>query len=175
MSTFFRALERAEQDRRWRHPTEQPESPTNRRPLFAAASPTGLVQLQLLFDYSKFQICLYTTIAIIFAAAIAFEPTGFKIHRGLLSLAVVFIGMAGTAAGIVASRCVYFTSWRELWTAKIGPFRWNCLRGEHWTYVQHVCFGIALAAALLSVLLGDGKWLQSVPCWGHWPAICPPH
>lgn len=181
MSTFFKALERAEQDRAWRRRSAHSEPPADRDPVILASSRAGLEQLKLLFDYSKFQIGLYTAVAIIFMAAIAFEPTVFKLHRGLLGLAVLFICFAGTAAGIIASRCAYFTSWRELWAAKIGPFRWNCLEGEYWTYVQHTCFGIALGAAVLSVFFGNGKWLQSVShlrvvlgqivsCWGHWPS-----
>ncbi len=164
MSIFFRALERAEQDRARRRPTTPSELASERSPVFSAENRKGLEQLKLLFDYSKFDIGLYTTVAIIFAAAIAFQPAVFKFHRGFLSLAVVFICLAGMAAGIIASRCAHFTSWSELWRAKIGPFRWSCLKGESWAYVQHTCFGIALAAAVLSVLIGNGKWLPIVGC-----------
>ncbi len=154
MSMFFKALEQAEQDRAWRRLNALAEPPSDGSPILPAASRRGLDQLKLLFDYSKFQIGLYTTVAIIFAAAIAFQPVMFKLHRGFLGVAVILICLAGMAAGIIASRCAHFTSWSALWTAKIGPFRWNCLQAEYWTYVQHACFGLALAAAVLSVLLG---------------------
>lgn len=154
MSTFFAALQRAEQERVQRCPVEPSALASERSPLFAAESRKGLGQLKLLLDYTKFDISLYTTVAIIFSAAIAFEPGVFRLHRGLLSLAVVFTCLAGMAAGIIASRCARFTSRGDLWKAKIGPFGWRWAKGEYWEYVQHACFGIALVAAVLSVLGG---------------------
>ena len=142
------------------------EPASERSPVFSAENRKGLEQLKLLFDYTKFDIGLYTTVATIFATAIAFEPAVFKFHRGFLALAVGFICLAGMAAGVIASRCAHFTSRRELWATKIGPFRWSCLKGEYWTYVQHTCFGIALVAAVLSVLIGYG---QGLPIAGRPP------
>jgi hypothetical protein len=154
MSIFFAALRRAEQERVQRRPVELSEVASEQSPLFAAESRKGLEQLKLLLDYTKFDISLYTTVAIIFSAAIAFEPGVFRLHRGLMGLAVVFTSLAGMAAGIIASRCARFTSRGDLWKAKIGPFGWRCVKGEYWEYVQHACFGIALVAAVLSVLGG---------------------
>jgi cytochrome b len=156
---FFRALERAEQEHaRLRQIPTDPVG--DRGSVWPAAPPRGLEQLKLVFDYSKFQIRLYTMVAVVFAAAFAFQPRVFKLHRGFLGFAVVLICLAGLAAGIIASRCAYFSSRSELWAAKIGPFRWNCLRSEYWIYIQHACFGLALIAALFSVFSGDGKWLS---------------
>jgi len=148
------------------------------------ASRTGFEQLRLLFDYTKFQIRLYTTLAVVFTAAFAFEPAVFKLHRGLLGLAVVLVCLAGMAAGIIASRCTQFTSPRELWATRIGPLRSRCLRGEYWSYLQHTFFGLALGAAVLGVFLGAAAWPQGISlrtafghamtCWGHWPPSCPP-
>ncbi len=131
-----------------------PQPASERSPVFSAESRKGLEQLKLLLSYTKFDIGLYASVAILFAGAIAFKPAVFSIHKGLLSLAVVFICLAGMAAGIIASRCAHFQSWNELWEAKIGPLGWRCLKAEYWTYVQHACFGIALVAAVLSVLGG---------------------
>jgi hypothetical protein len=114
----------------------------------------GLEQLKLLFDYTKFHIGLYTTIATIFAAAIASEKSVFKFHGGLLSLSIIFIGFAGLAGGIIASSCSQFTNRHDLWTTEIGPFRLGCLKGECWTYIEHTCFWIAIIAAVLSVFIG---------------------
>jgi hypothetical protein len=155
MSTFFRALKQAEQERVRRPPTVSVGRQSDPRPVFSAENRQGLAQLQLLFDYSRFQIGLYTAVAIILGAVVVFDPAVFKLHRGLLALAVVLISLAGMVAGIIASRCAHFTSRRELWTAKIGPFRSNCLTGEYWTYVGDACFGLALVAALLSAFLGS--------------------
>jgi hypothetical protein len=155
MSTFFRALEQAEQERVRRFPTMPAGGDSDRS--FVSAESRGLAQLRLLFAYSKFQIGLYAAAATVFAAAVAFAPAAFKLHRGLLILAVILMSLAGMAAWIIASRCAHFTSRRELWTAKFGPFRSNCLTGEQWTYVGDACFGLALLSALLSALLGPGR------------------
>ena len=157
MSTFFRALQQAEQERS-RRPMPPPlplELIGDRTPssVVQMANRRGLDQLKLLFDYSKFQIGLYATFAIVLTGAMAFQPVVFRFHRGFMTLAVVFICLASMAAGIIASRCAHFASWNELWATKIGPFRWKCLQGEYWTYVQHACFGLALAAAVISLLL----------------------
>jgi hypothetical protein len=185
VSTFFRALQRAEQElARRRHPTRS-ALPIDRGPAFSTASRAGLEQLRLLFDYLKFQISLYTILAVIFTAAIAFEPAVFKLDRGLLGLAVVFVCLAGMAAGIIASRCAHFTSSGELWATRIGPFRSSCLRGEYWSYLQHIFFGLALGAAVLAVFLGAATWppagislptvlSHAATCWRHWPPSCPP-
>src|SRR5207245_10321168 len=134
------------------------EPANERSSAFPAESRRGLDQLDLLFDYAKFDIGLYITVGTIFAAALTFEPAVFKFHRGFLSLAVGFIGLAGMAAGIIASRCAHVTSPSELWAAKFGPFRWSRLEGKTWTSVQHFSFAIALLPAALSVLTGPGDW-----------------
>lgn len=157
MSTFFRALHQAEQERS-RRPIPPPlplELIGDRTPssVVQMANRRGLDQLKLLFDYSKFQIGLYATFAIVLTGAMAFQPVVFRFHRGFMIVAVMFVCLAGMAAGIIASRCAHFASWNELWAAKIGPFRWKCLRGEYWTYLQHTCFGLALAAAVISLVL----------------------
>jgi hypothetical protein len=184
VSTFFRALERAEQELAWRRRSAQSTAPgADRIPSRTSTSRAGLEQLRLLFDYTKFQIGLYTTLAVIFTAAIAFEPAVFKLHRGLLGLAVVFVCLAGLAAGIIGSRCAHFTSPMDLWAARIGPFRMGFLPGEYWSYLQHACFGVALGAAVASVFVGALAWPQSpsprallgyvAGCWSHWPPSCP--
>jgi hypothetical protein len=157
MSTFFRALQEAERDRLRRLPTMPSGRDSDQSgAAVAAESRQGLAQLKLLFEYSKFQIALYTAVAIILAAVVVFDPAVFKLHRGLLALAVILVSLAGFAAGIIASRCAHFASRAELWAAKIGPFRSTWLTGERWTYVGDACFGLALLAALLSALLGPG-------------------
>jgi hypothetical protein len=156
MSTFFNALQQAEQERSRRMRPPLPlDLIGDRGPsqVVQMAHRRGLDQLKLLFDYSKFQIGLYSTFAIVLTGAMAFQPVVFRFHRGFMTLAVAFICLAGLAAGVIASRCAHFGSWNELWATKIGPFRWKCLEGEYWTYLQHVCFGLALAAAVLSLLL----------------------
>jgi len=165
MSTFFTALARAEQERAQRDPAVAPSEWTSERSTASSAEGhNGFQQLKLLYDYSTFDIGLYTAVVAIFSAALAFAPAGFRFHRGLVSLAVVLTCVAGFAAGIIASRCAYFTSWSGLWRTKIGPFRWWCLRGQYWVYIQHGCFCAALIAAVLSVLSVYVKWPLILGC-----------
>jgi hypothetical protein len=100
--SFFSALERAEQELARRRQTAPSEVASEVNPVFSRDSRRGLEQLKLLFAYSKFDIGLYTAVAITFTGAIAFEPAVFRFHRGLLGLAVFFTCLAGMAAGIVA-------------------------------------------------------------------------
>jgi hypothetical protein len=164
MSTFFGALERAEQERVQRHRVALSQTASDWGLGSSAESRRGLEQLERLFDYVRFDLGLYAVVAIIFATAISFEPSAFKFHRGFLGLAVGFVCVAGMSAGIIASRCAHFTSRNELLASRIGPFQRRWLKGEHWVYVQHVCFGIALVAAVLSVLMGYGRWLAIASC-----------
>ena len=163
MSTFFEALERATEER-VRKAMELSQREGEWRLGFTNEHREGLEQLDRLLGYAKFDLGLYVTVAIILLIAISFEPTVFKFHRGFLSLAVGLVGLAGLAAGTIASRCADFTSRRELWAARIGPFGWCCLTGEYWAYLQHTCFALALLAAVLSVLMGSGRWLAIASC-----------
>jgi len=146
--------------------TEATVCPRCGRPMRQAVSgvDTGLEQLQLLFNYTKSHIGLYTTIAIIFAALLASEKSVFHFHRGLLLMSVIFICVAGFAGGIIASSCAHFTSRNDLWATRIGPSRCKCLEGEYWTYVEHTAFWAGIVTALLSVLIGCSKWLPLASC-----------
>jgi hypothetical protein len=77
MSTFFNALQQAEQERLRRvTPPPLPLELIGDRgpsPVVQMASRRGFDQLKLLLDYSKFQIGLYTTFAIVLSGAMAFR------------------------------------------------------------------------------------------------------
>lgn len=154
---FFKALERAERDLAWRRMTAPSESRVDRPAASPGPTRLGLERLKLLFDYSKFQIGLYTTLAVVFAGAIALPPELFNLHRGLLALAVAFVGLAGLAAGTIAGHCAHFASSEDLLAARIGPFRWACMTGEYWSYLQHASFVTAVGIAALSLFVGDGS------------------
>ena len=163
MSTFFEGLEQASQERARSEVMARSETANEWVLALAAEREKGLEELERLLGYVQFDLGLCAAVAVIFAIALSFEPTGFKFHRGFLSLAVGFSCLAGVAAGVVASRCADFRSRGELCAAKIGPFRSRWLKGTHWLYMQRICFGMALAAAVLSILMGSGKWLL-IPC-----------
>jgi len=76
--------------------------------------------------------------------------TAVQIHviPALLWGAIVLIGIAGLAGGIIASTLPHEDSLKHFWETPTGPFGCPLLRGEYWTYVEHTAFwiGIVLAA-----------------------------
>ena len=154
---FFKALERAERDLAWRRRATPSEGRPDRTPSSSAPTRLGLERLKLRYDYSKFQIGLYTTLAVVFAVAIALPPEVFRLQRGVLGLAAAFVGLAGLAAGIIAGHCAHFASSEDLLAARIGPFRWACMTGEYWSYLQHASFVAAVGLAALSLFMGEGS------------------
>jgi hypothetical protein len=139
-----------------------------------------LERLKLLFDYTKFHIGLYTSVATIFGALIAASvasdkgtqggSTGtapFFIHfaHGWLIASVIFICIAGIAGGTIASSIPGYRGYTEFWNAEIGPFRGKPIRlfgislkplrfkAENWTYIEHGAFWVAVVLALISIVL----------------------
>jgi hypothetical protein len=110
-------------------------------------------QLKLLFDYTKFHIGLYTTIATIFGglfaasdkAPISFSPT-------LLFCSVIFICLAGVGGGVIASSIPAYRSYRTFWDSRIGPFWFRGMKAEYWTYLEHGAFWAAVVLAILSII-----------------------
>jgi hypothetical protein len=113
-----------------------------------------LEQLKLLFDYTKFHIGLYTTVATIFGGLVAAsDKVPFKFHPTLLLSAVGFICIAGIAGGTIASSIPGYSSYKEFWNAPIAPFKFKGMKAEYWTYVEHGAFWIAVVLALASILV----------------------
>src|SRR5947209_14009409 len=85
-----------------------------------------LEQLRLLFDYTKFHIGLYTTVATIFGGLIAASDKGpFKFHPKLLFASVACICIAGIAGGTIASSIPGYSSYKTFWESRIAPFRFK--------------------------------------------------
>jgi hypothetical protein len=117
--------------------------------------------LQLLFDYTKMHIELYTAIATVFAASIASRDLKLDVNHVLMGVAISFICAAGLAGGVVAStiphlRSLYGTG--GFWESGTGPFfRGQMMRGEYWTYAEHTAFWIAVVSAGAAVWLGKSS------------------
>jgi sulfite exporter TauE/SafE len=122
----------------------------------AEQTTTDFEQLKLLFDYTKFHIGLYTTIATIFGALVAAGSSDralFKFNMRFLFLAVIFMALAGIAGGVVASSIPQYRGYRAFWAAWIGPMRWRALKAEYWTYIEHTMFWISVFLAIASIAL----------------------
>lgn len=111
----------------------------------------GWEQLKLLFDYTKFHIGLYATLA---SALIALVNTDFgkrlSLNGAFVWAAVLFIASAGLAGGVVASSLPWFESIQAFRTTAIGPFRTELMRGELWTYVEHTSFWLGIVSILIA-------------------------
>ena len=92
--------------------------------------PVDFEQVKLLFEYTKFHLGVYTTLA---AALIALVNTEFgkniNLPREFVWAAVVFIALAGVAGGIVASTLPHMTTLGDFWGSRIGPFR---VKNTYW-------------------------------------------
>jgi hypothetical protein len=117
-----------------------------------------LEKLKRLFDYTKFHVGVYLTVAGIFAgliAATAKEPRlPFKFDRGWLVAAIGLIALAGLSGGILASSMCHEKSHAEFWHKRIGPWRLNLWSAEAWTYVEHTAFWAGMGCAFLSLWKG---------------------
>ncbi|KYK44016.1 MULTISPECIES: hypothetical protein [Bradyrhizobium] len=110
-------------------------------------------QLKLLFDYTKFHIGLYTTIATIFGALFAAsDKAPIRFSPVLLLCSAVLVCIAGGAGGIIASSIPGFSSYKKFWDSSIGPAWCRKMKAEYWTYVEHAAFWAAVILALASIV-----------------------
>lgn len=110
-------------------------------------------KLKLLFDYTKWHIGVYLTSAGLFAgfiAASAKDPTQFlfPFDRTWLVGAVALITVAGFAGGVLTSSMCHARRLDDFWKQKLGPFWFQWLPAEWWTYIEHTAFWLAIGCAL---------------------------
>lgn len=121
-------------------------------------------QLKLLFDYTKFHIGLYTTVATIFGGLYsASDKLPFKFNSGLLIGSVICILLAGIAGGTIASSIPGHSGYTQFWGAVIGPFRLKLFKAETWTYIEHSAFWLAALLAVLSIVSHSPTDAPSAP------------
>ena len=112
---------------------------------------TGLEQLKMLFEYTKFHIGLYTAVATIIATAVASKNIPFTFRQPLLLASIASLCLAGFAGGIIASSIPHFPNLKEFWGTEIGPFRLKVFKAEFWTYIEHTAFWLSIMLAVASV------------------------
>jgi hypothetical protein len=115
--------------------------------------------LELLYDYTKFHISAYLTVAGAYLTAafatVNHEPL-LPLNLYLLGPAVLFTMIAGFAGGVIVSS---LTQWHsgsttDFLASRIGPWDWSAFRfsARWWTYLEHTSFWIGLLAAAASFL-----------------------
>jgi hypothetical protein len=112
-------------------------------------------QLKLLFDYTKFHIGLYASIATIFGTLIAADKTHleFKFNSGCLFASIVFVCVAGLAGGMIASSIPGYSNYSKFMEEPLAPYDIQkvAFKARYWTYIEHTSFWIAVVLAILSI------------------------
>jgi hypothetical protein len=116
----------------------------------------ALKSLELLFDYTKFHIGVYLTLAASYIT-IATSDIGPTVKRCPAYIATLLFALAGLAGGVITSsitQCECGSSAVFL-KQQIGPWAFDALTMEalYWTWVEHTAFWAGLAVALFSL-----KW-----------------
>lgn len=116
---------------------------------------------KLLFEYTKFHIGMYTTIATIIVGGMNIQKLKPNICAPMLCLAIGFIAVAGMSGGVIASTLTQMASHDEFWRAEIGPIHLKWFKGETWTYIEHVAFWLGAGSVVLAFLFGKKKLKSS--------------
>lgn len=105
-----------------------------------------------MFDYTKFHIGVYISLASAVVAVLGLKKTyQFEVEASLMIIGVINIMIAGLAGGTIVSRLTQVLSYDEFWTMKTGPGRAAWLTGEEWTYLEHASFWIGLVCIFIAI------------------------
>ncbi len=128
----------------------------------AAPTPKGI---ELLYDYTKFHIGVYLTLASSFIAVSGIklnDKFALPVHPWLLLFAALCFMIAGWAGGVIVSSitqcydvgvkgsCLTTQSFLD---QPIGPYNWTPLTARKWTWIEHTSFWVGLGLALASLLV----------------------
>lgn len=97
--------------------------------------------LELLFEYTKFHIGVYLTLA---AGYITLGTSKLlpQLRPRFVWTAVIFIAIAGFAGGVVASSITQSQSANvaTFLSKETGPWSIECLKAQTWIYIEHTAF-----------------------------------
>lgn len=143
-----------------------------------------LKSLELLFDYTKFHIGLYLTLAstyITIANVKVGDRLAFTLDWKFVIAAMIAFMAAGFAGGVIVSsitQCYAVApdcgSTADFLNKPIGPWDVKQLwfHAKYWTYLEHTSFWAGLALAFFSFL--RGRKLSSLALSQSLPTIDPP-
>lgn len=118
-------------------------------------------RVKLLFDYTKFHIGVYLTLASTLVAVIGLKKDlQFDVEICFIIASVLSIMIAGLSGGTIVSRLTQVKTYDEFWNEATGPFRLKLFKGENWTYIEHVSFWIGLLLAFAAFIIPFVKL-----CW----------
>jgi hypothetical protein len=107
--------------------------------------------LELLFDYTKFHIGVYLTLAAAYIT-LATSQLGARLNPNFVWLALMFIIVAGFAGGVIASSLTQTKSVtvESFLKEHTGPWGTAWFTGKWWTYIEHTSFWIGIVCVVLS-------------------------
>jgi hypothetical protein len=142
----------------------------------AAAQAADLKGLDLLYDYTKFHIGVYLTLASSFITVASVklgERFALNLNRRLVWTALAFFMLAGLAGGVIVSSITQCfgvgpgqcSSSASFLKNPHGPWNgeWFTLSGKWWTYVEHTSFWAGLMAAAASFGLQSRTPVEAAP------------
>lgn len=115
-------------------------------------------RIERLYDYTKFHIGIYIVAAgamVTIAGSTEFSDflDGLIKHSVLLVGAIIMMGIAGAAGGVIISSSAIAATFDEIWKQPIGPWGFKVMAGRRWATVEHAAFWASLllftAAALI--------------------------
>ena len=115
-------------------------------------------RLARLYDYTKFHIGIYlvtagTMVTIAGSDRLQNFLGDLGHHPVFLILAIVAMGVAGVAGGVIASTCASADDFDDVWLKRIGPWYWQIMPGWVWAGVEHTAFWASLIFLTVAVLL----------------------
>ena len=114
-------------------------------------------RLKLLFDYTKFHIGLYATLAAALITLLNGTFLGsFRPEKCPMWTAIFLIALAGLAGGVIASTVPQRNGADELYKRKAGPWGWEFMPGRWWTYVEHTSFWLGIFSVIIAFARGTG-------------------
>ncbi|CAH1203104.1 conserved hypothetical protein [Candidatus Nitrotoga sp. BS] len=126
-------------------------------------------RLERLYDYTKWHIGIYLSVAGALTAAVGYLAEENKTRNlapyvgspKLLLAAVIFMFLAGVCGAVIASSSTECKTYDELWLCKQGPYGLRLMPGRVWAMFEHSFFWLSSACIALSVLTAEPvlKWL----------------
>ena len=120
----------------------------------SSGSSKELERVKLLFDYTKFHIGVYLTLASALIAAFASKATeDWVVNRSLIKVGIAFIVVAGVAGGVVGSSVPYFARSTDIYRERTGPLSFTWLSIRWWTHIEHAGFWVGLLLVLSAFIV----------------------
>jgi hypothetical protein len=130
--------------------TVPPTDPADLPAPSTAKTDWELERIRLLFDYTKFHIGMYATLAAVLVATLGSKfAAEWEVWEWSIAFGIIFIALAGMAGGIVAATLPHVAgNGTNFLRVKTGPVASKWARIKKWTHVEHILFWIGVGLVL---------------------------